>query len=184
MSCRQAPSGLWRLLSFCVQGGILGPSSARPAPSVDAAFLPRALVSIPDTSVRAWLVGSPWAAPYPGGCSSRFWLASVCLSSSLSPVSFLDGPAAKPELVVDVCLHAAPPATPGFSPFLVLVALSDAWPRINSMARLLLTLIALSFQRPSVILLSVENMPIFLCILFFFFGHPTGMQGLCSPTRD
>ena len=69
-SCRQAPSGLWRLLSFRVQGGILGPSSARPAPGVDAAFLPRALVSVPDTSVHAWLVGPPWAAPYPGGCSS------------------------------------------------------------------------------------------------------------------
>ena len=76
---------------------------------------------------------------------------------------------AKPELVADACLHAAPPATPGFSPLLVLVALRDAWPPINSMARLLLTLTALPFQRPSVILLSVENMPVFLCILFFFF---------------
>ena len=139
MSCCQAPSGLWRVLSFLVQFGILGPSSVRPAPGVDTAFLPRALVSIPDTSVRAWLVGLLWEASCPGGCWSLSWLASVCLSSSLSPASFLDGPAAKPELVADARLQAVPLVTPGFSPFLVLVVLSNAWPPINSMARLFLT---------------------------------------------
>ena len=53
VSCRQAPSCLWRLLSFLVQFRILGPSSVHPAPGVGTAFFPRALVSVPDTSVHA-----------------------------------------------------------------------------------------------------------------------------------